>query len=81
MSGYLPKPSAPTLSAIKGQSGAGMVPMHTGRIPNQWQHITAFIETLAQRDEAGQAQRRTALGAVSQAIPVGNHGDNRRSIK
>jgi hypothetical protein len=36
---------------------------------------------LANGGQAGQAQRRTAPGAGLQALPDGNHGDNRRSIK
>ena len=65
-----------------GQSGAGMVPMFIGRAPQQWQHVLAFLESLPQRDAAATGERSAgAAAAGSQAIPVGNHGDNRRSIK
>lgn len=50
----------------------------------QWRSIAYFlagIEVLARGGQAGQAQRRTAPGADLQAIPDGNHGDNRRSLK
>lgn len=50
----------------------------------QWRSIAYFlagIEVMARGGQAGQAQRRTAPGADLQAIPDGNHGDNRRSIK
>ncbi len=67
---------------FRGHSGAGMVHMHMGRIPNHWHHITSFIAALpAQFDAAVDARSAAAAVAVSQAIPVGNHGDNRRSIK
>ena len=67
---------------FRGQSGAGMVPMFIGRAPHQWQHVLAFLESLPQRDAAATGERSAgAAAAGSQAIPVGNHGDNRRSIK
>ena len=67
---------------FKGQSGAGMVPMFMGRAPHQWRQITAFLDSLPQRDAAATGERSAgAAAAGSQAIPVGNHGDNRRSIK
>lgn len=50
----------------------------------QWRAISYFlagIEVLARGGQAGQAQRRTALDVDLQAIPDGNHGDNKRSIK
>ncbi|CAN7258431.1 hypothetical protein LJR129_001124 [Acidovorax sp. LjRoot129] len=56
--------------------------MHTGRIPNQWQQITDFIAALPQRDADATGKRSAGAAAAGvQAIPVGNHGDNRRSIK
>ncbi len=64
------------------QSGAGMVPMFMGRAPHQWQHVLAFLDSLPQRDAAATGERSAgAAAAGSQTIPVGNHGDNRRSIK
>ena len=64
------------------QSGAGMVPMYMGRAPHHWHHIKAFLDTLPQRDAAATGERSAgAAAAGAQAIPVGNHGDNRRSIK
>ena len=69
---------------FNGQSGAGMVPMFIGRAPHQWQHVLAFLDSLPQRDAAATGERSAgaaAAAAGSQAIPVGNHGDNRRSIK
>lgn len=65
------------------QSGAGMVPMFIGRAPHQWQHVLAFLDSLPKQDDAAATGERSAGAAAagSQAIPVGNHGDNRRSIK
>lgn len=54
------------------------------RNASQWRSIAYFlagIEVLAHGGQAGQAQRCTALDVDLQAIPDGNHGDNRRSIK
>jgi hypothetical protein len=67
---------------FNGQSGAGMVPMFMGRAPHQWQQITAFLDSLPQRDADATGKRSAGAAAAGvQAIPVGNHGDNRRSIK
>ena len=73
-----------SLSAIKGQSGAGMVHMHIGVNRGAWLHIAAFLdafphrplETHARRIGALEAQR-TAEGAppcgevaVREALPA-----------
>ena len=60
------------------------MPARQGRNAHQWRAIAYFlagVEVLANGGQAGQAQRRTAPGAGLQALPDGNHGDNRRSIK
>ena len=59
--------------------------MFMGRAPHQWQHVLAFLDSLPKQDDAAATGERSAGAAAaaagSQAIPVGNHGDNRRSIK
>lgn len=66
-----------------GQSGAGMVPMFMGRAPHQWQHVLDCLQSHDLRADADATGKRSAGAAAAgvQAIPVGNHGDNRRSIK
>lgn len=68
---------------FSGQSGAGMVPMFMGRAPHQWQHVLDCLQSLDLRPDADATGKRSAGAAAAgvQAIPVGNHGDNRRSIK
>lgn len=61
---------------FNGQSGAGMVHMHTGSIPNHWQQITAFIALLPKQDDAGATGKRSAgapaaAAAESSAINFG----------
>lgn len=65
------------------QSGAGMVPMFMGRAPHQWQHVLDCLQSLDLRADADATGKRSAGAAAAgvQAIPVGNHGDNRRSSK
>ena len=71
------------------QSGAGMVPMFMGRAPHHWQHISAFLEDMAQRPAAAPSKRSAGAAAERSAInfggcvapqtalvPDGNHGDN-----
>lgn len=65
-----------TKPTINGQSGAGMVPMYLGRIPNHWQHITGFIAALPKQDDAGATGKRSAgapaaAAAHSSAINFG----------
>jgi hypothetical protein len=68
---------------FSGQSGAGMIPMFMGRNPHQWQHVLDCLQSLDLRADADATGKRSAGAAAAdvQAIPVGNHGDNRRSIK
>jgi hypothetical protein len=65
------------------QSGAGMVPMFMGRASHQWQDVLDFVQSLDLRADADATGKRSAGAAAAgiQSIPVGNHGDNRRSIK
>lgn len=72
------------IEPVSGSLAHRMSYPEEGRNAPQWRSIAYFlagIEVLARGGQAGQAQRRTALDADLQAIPDGNHGDNRRSIK
>ena len=69
-------PASPALGVcnLKGQSGAGMI--------NSWKPIGSLLGGLPVR--ATESARKRSAGATvarSQAIPDGNHGDNKRSIK
>lgn len=69
-----------------GQSGLGLVPMHMGGNKAAWLSISDFLarenlrEVLAAR-AAATGKRSDGAAARAQALPDGNHGDNRRSIK
>lgn len=71
------------------QSGAGMVPMFIGRVPNQWRQVVACLEGMAEsgaaatgKRSAGAVEPRGAInfgGCVAPrtaSVPDGNHGDN-----
>lgn len=60
-----------------GQSGCGMVAMHSRATSNQWQHVLACLPTLAATADDGTVTRSgAATAAAVSAIPDGNHGDN-----
>lgn len=49
---------------------------------HQWIHVAAFLAGLPLPADAAPGKRSAgAEAAGSQALPDGNHGDNRRSIK
>lgn len=71
------------------QSGAGIVPMFIGRVPNLWRQVVACLESMVEsgaaapsKRSAGAAANRAAInfgGCVAPqtaSVPDGNHGDN-----
>lgn len=84
------------VTSAKCQPLVGMVHQHAGTNRGAWLQIAAALDkhpqrdlftharsvaALAKADAAVDARSAAAAVADSQAIPVGNHGDNRTSIK
>ena len=61
-----------------GQSGFGLIPMHSTRNAQQWHHVADFLAVAAGTADARDDGKRSAAAraAVVSAIPDGNHGDN-----
>lgn len=81
------------MNPLNGQSGAGMVHMFISpRNAHQWRAISYFLAGFEVMATARVQAEKTACAAHGKrsagaaqagvsALPDGNHGDNRRSIK